>query len=128
MFQGLRTVIYNVDDLDKAKAWYAEAFGIEPYFDQAFYVGFSVGGFELGLDPDMAGVSKGNNAVAYWGVADAAGAFERMIDIGAKPRDEVKEVGEGIKVATVTDPFDNVIGIIENRHFKLESDESKEPE
>jgi hypothetical protein len=34
MFQGLRTVIYHVSDLDRAKAWYASVLGVEPYFDQ----------------------------------------------------------------------------------------------
>jgi hypothetical protein len=29
-------------------------------------------------------------------------------------------VGGGIKVATVTDPFGNLLGIIENPHFKIE--------
>ena len=48
MFQGLRTVIYRVPDLAKAKAWYTEAFGVAPYFDEPFYVGFQIGGFELG--------------------------------------------------------------------------------
>lgn len=36
MFQGLRTVIYNVDDIEKAKAWYSEALGIKPYFASRF--------------------------------------------------------------------------------------------
>ncbi len=52
MFQGLRTVIYAASDLQKAKEWYTQALGKEPYFDQPFYVGFNVGGYELGLDPD----------------------------------------------------------------------------
>ena len=118
MFQGLRTVIYHVDNLEKAKAWYSEALGVKPYFDQPFYVGFNVGGYELGLDPDMAGVSKGTNAVAYWGVKDAAVAYERMIELGAKMYSDVTDVGSGIRVATVADPFGNVFGIIENPHFK----------
>ena len=59
MFQGLRTVIYHVDDLEKAKAWYGKALKIKPYFDKPFYVGFNVGGYELGLDPDMTGVKRG---------------------------------------------------------------------
>ena len=120
MFQGLRTVIYNVDDLEKAKAWYSEALGVKPYFDEPFYVGFNVGGFELGLDPDMTGVSKGTNAVAYWGVKDAAIAYARMIEVGAEKHSDVTDVGGGIRVATVTDPFGNVFGIIENPHFKSE--------
>ena len=60
MFQGLRTVIYHVSDLDRAKAWYSSALGIEPYFDQPYYVGFNIGGFELGLDPDMTGITSGS--------------------------------------------------------------------
>jgi predicted enzyme related to lactoylglutathione lyase len=123
MFQGLRTVIYHVDNLEKAKAWYTEVLGIKPYFDQPFYVGFNIGGFELGLDPDMSGVSKGNNAVAYWGVKDAAAAYKRMLELGAKKHSDVNDVGSGIRVATVTDPFGNIFGIIENPHFKIASEE-----
>src|SRR3954466_12627863 len=79
-FLGLRTVIYHAPDLAKTKAWYAEALGIQPYFDQPFYVGFNVGGFELGLDPDACGTPGGKaGSVAYWGVANAEGAFRRLI-------------------------------------------------
>lgn len=120
MFQGLRTVIYHVDDLQKAKEWYSNILGIKPYFDEPFYVGFSVGGYELGLDPDMEGVSKGSSVVAYWGVKDAAAAYQRVLELGAQTHSEPQDVGGGIIVATVTDPFGNVFGIIENPHFKIE--------
>ena len=123
MFQGLRTVIYHVDDLAKAKEWYSRVLGIRPYFDEPFYVGFDVGGFELGLDPDMQGVSKGTNVVAYWGVADARAAFRKVQEAGARKHSEPREVGGGIVVATVTDPFGNVFGIIENPHFKIAGEE-----
>jgi predicted enzyme related to lactoylglutathione lyase len=119
MLQGLRTVIYHVDDIERAKEWYADFTGVQPYFDQPFYVGFNVGGFELGLDPDMSGVEKGNNETAYWGVADIEGAFEKIKAAGAEVVSEIMDVGEGIKVASVKDPFGNVVGIIENPHFKL---------
>jgi predicted enzyme related to lactoylglutathione lyase len=119
MLQGLRTTIYHVDDLDRAKAWYGEVLGVSPYFDQPFYVGFNVGGFELGLDPDGDGVEKGSNAVAYWGVEDAAAAFDRLLKLGATEWSAPQDVGEGIKVAKVQDPFGNVLGVIENPHFKL---------
>ncbi len=121
MFQGLRTVIYHVENLEIAKNWYSEILGIEPYFDQPFYVGFNVGGFELGLDPDMSDVSKGNNAVAYWGVKDAAASFEQIISLGTKAHSEVTDVGGGIRMATFSDPFGNVFGIIENPNFQLEA-------
>lgn len=120
MFQGLRTVIYHVDDLQKAKQWYANLLGVKPYFDEPFYVGFNVGGFELGLDPDMKGVTKGTNVVAYWGVGDARDAHRRALAAGAQKHSDPREVGAGIVVATVTDPFGNVFGIIENPNFKIE--------
>jgi predicted enzyme related to lactoylglutathione lyase len=118
MFLGLRTVIYHVPDVALAKAWYSAAFGITPYFDEPFYVGFDVGGFELGLHPDMTGVQFGNNAVAYWGVPDIAAAHAALLAQGAVPADAIADVGGDIKVATLKDPFGNVIGIIENPHFK----------
>ena len=119
MFLGLRTVIYHAADLGAAKKWYATAFAATPYFDEPFYVGFEIGGFELGLDPDTSGITVGNNAVAYWGVADIDAAYRHLLDCGAAPRDPVKEVGGDIKVATIADPFGNVIGLIQNPHFRV---------
>ena len=59
MFQGLRTVIYHVEDLTRAKEWYGSVLGMRPNFDEPFYVGFfvgfDVGGFELGLQPEDPG-------------------------------------------------------------------------
>jgi predicted enzyme related to lactoylglutathione lyase len=119
-FEGLRTVIYHAPDLEKTKAWYSKVLGIEPYFDQPFYVGFNVAGYELGLDPDASSTPGGQGgAVAYWGVPNAETAFRRLIELGATERSAVQEVGEGIRVATVFDPFGNIFGIIENPHFKL---------
>ncbi len=121
-FLGLRTVIYHAPALAEVRDWYAEALGIAPYFDQPFYVGFNVGGFELGLDPDASEHSGGGSgAVAYWGVIDIAAARQRLLALGATERTGPQEVGEGIKVATVTDPFGNVLGMIENPHFSLPS-------
>jgi predicted enzyme related to lactoylglutathione lyase len=118
-FHGLRTAIYCAPDLEKAKAWYARVLGIAPYFDHPFYVGFNVGGYELGLDPDPSSGSAGPGGVTvYWGVSDAAAALERVLSLGAVSRTAVQEVGEGIRVATVLDPFGNVFGMIENPHFK----------
>ena len=116
MILGLRTAIYPAPDLARAKAWYSEVLGVAPYFDQPFYVGFSVGGFELGLIPD--GEPGLQGVQTYWGVPDAGAEFARLVKLGAKPIDAVKDVGEGIKVGTVRDPFGNRLGIIENPNFK----------
>ena len=120
MFLGLRTALYHAPDLDRAKAWYSDVLGIDPYFDEPFYVGFNVHGFELGLDPDPEGGLFGlGGGVAYWGVVDADAAYARLLQLGAQSVLAVKEVGGGIKVATVKDPFGNALGIIENPHFNL---------
>jgi predicted enzyme related to lactoylglutathione lyase len=120
MILGLRTVIYRVDDLDRARAFYREVFETEPYFDEPFYVGFNIGGYELGLDPDTSEGSTGpGGAVAYWGVDAIDVAFDRFVRLGAAPVSPVKDVGGGIRVATVADPFGNTIGLIENPHFAL---------
>jgi len=122
MFLGLRTAIYNAPDIEKAKAWYTEVLGVAPYFDQPFYVGFNVGGFELGLQPDAApGLEGLGGSVAYWGVSDATTMFDRLMALGAESLMELQDVGEGIKVAIVRDPFGNALGIIENPHFALPS-------
>jgi len=119
VFQGLRTVIYAANDLEKAKEWYSEVLSQPPYFSEPFYVGFNVGGYELGLDPDTSHVRTGDNAVAYWGVADAKAAYTRLLALGARDNSPVRDVGEGILVGSVLDPFGNVLGIIQNPHFKL---------
>jgi predicted enzyme related to lactoylglutathione lyase len=119
MILGLRTAIYPVNDLDAAKHWYAQVLGLPPYFDEPFYVGFSVGGFELGLIPDgQPGVS---GPQPLWGVADASQAHAALVGFGATPLEPVTEVGGGIRVAAVTDPFGNRFGIIENPHFDASS-------
>lgn len=119
IFKGLRTVIYQVGDLDAAKLWYAKALGTEAYFDESFYVGFNVGGFELGLQPDQPVAVAVENVVAYWGVDDADAALAHLNATGAVTKEAVQEVGEGIRVATVSDPFGNVLGIIQNPNFKV---------
>jgi predicted enzyme related to lactoylglutathione lyase len=120
MIAGLATVIYRVTDLDRAKAWYSSAFQQAPYFDQPFYVGFSIGGYELGLDPDPSGGKTGpGGSVAYWRVASLDAAVAHFVASGAAVVAAAQEVGEGIKVATVSDPFGNLIGLIENPQFAL---------
>jgi len=120
MFLGLRTVVYQVQDLAKATKWYSEVLGLQPYFDQPFYVGFNVGGYELGLVPEPeAGSKRAASGLAYWGVADAHATYQKLLDLGATAREPVQDVGDGILAGSVHDPFGNVVGIIVNPYFKL---------
>jgi predicted enzyme related to lactoylglutathione lyase len=120
MFLGLRTAKYEVQDMAKAKEWYSKALGMQPYFDQpAFYVGYNVGGYDLGLVPaPKAGTKRAAAGVAYWGVEDAHAAYKRLIELGATPVEDVQDVGGGMLVGEVRDPFGNVLGIIYNPLFK----------
>jgi predicted enzyme related to lactoylglutathione lyase len=120
MFLGLRTAKYEVQDMTKAKEWYSKALGIQPYFDQpAYYVGYNVGGYDLGLVPALKAETKRAPAgVAYWGVEDAHAAYKRLLELGATPVEEVQDVGGGLLAGEVRDPFGNVLGIIYNPQFK----------
>jgi predicted enzyme related to lactoylglutathione lyase len=115
MFNKLRTVIYHVEDLDDAKNWYKDITGIDPYFDQPFYVGFDINGYELGLDPDMDNVEAGNQSVAYWSVDNIEDVVDKLTENNASVIPNIAEVGDGIKVAVLKDPFGNAIGLIEEK-------------
>lgn len=117
MILGLRTAIYPAPDLDAAKRWYTELLGQKPYFDEPFYVGFSVGGFELGLLPNAQPGTIGPQPL--WGVANIESAHARLLELGTSALESVAEVGGGIKVAAVQDPFGNRFGIIENPNFNV---------
>ncbi len=113
MFKKLRTVIYNVPDLQKAKEWYTELTGKQPYFDEDFYVGFDFNGCEMGLHPLDETVTIGNQTVSHWAVEDIEKAVEKLIEKGATILYKTSDVGGGIKVATLIDPWGNAVGLIE---------------
>ena len=119
MLLGLRTVIYAARDLDRAKTWYSALLGTAPYFDEPFYVGFNVGGYELGLDPNAATAPSPGGAIAYWGVGNLDAAMTHALAAGAVLVTPAQDVGGEIRVATVADPDGNHIGLIENPNFKL---------
>jgi len=115
---GLRTAIYHVADLQAARDWYTQQFGVAPYFDEPFYVGFDIGGYELGLLPsESSSTGKEESVVAYWGVGNIQEAYDRFLSRGAIEWEAPTEVGEGIVVAKVKDPWGNVIGLIYNPNF-----------
>lgn len=114
---GLRTTIYKVGDLNKAKFWYAQAFGVQPYFDEPYYVGFNIQGYELGLQSEES--VKGDNVFSYWGVQNIKEEYDRLIALGASEHERPTNVGGDIMVCSVKDPWQNIIGLIYNPHFKI---------
>ena len=88
---------------------------------EPFYVGFNVGGYELGLDPDPA---SGPGRPGWLDGLLGRGGRRDRVRAGCSRwaralHGAVREVGGGIKVGTVLDPFGNVFGVIENPHFSL---------
>ncbi len=115
--RGLRTVIYPTADVEGAKAWWTGILGVEPYFDQPFYVGYDVAGYELGLLPDG---EPADGALTYWGVDDVAAAVRDAIAAGATEHVAAADVGDGIVTATVRTPQGAVLGLIFNPHFRAD--------
>jgi predicted enzyme related to lactoylglutathione lyase len=117
---GLRTAIYKVGDIDKAKSWYAKTFETESYFDEPFYVGFNIGGYELGLLPEETPITEKQESVfTYWGVNDIEKVYNQFLGAGAFEHEKPHNVGGPVMVASVKDPWGNIIGIIYNPAFKL---------
>jgi predicted enzyme related to lactoylglutathione lyase len=123
MFRGLTSFQAFVDDVGAAERWYSELLGIEPYFrseDAGLppgHVGFRVGDYqsELGvtdrkLAPDGLGTGPGGT-VTYWQVGDVTAAFDRLLSMGAKPLQPPTELSRGFMIASVVDPFGNVLGL-----------------
>ena len=113
MLNKIRSVIYHTTNLNEAKEWYKKVTNTEPYFDEPFYVGFDINGYELGLDPDGSHFTPGNHSISYWAVDDVLIASEKLVTSGALLIQQKTNVGGTIEVAIVEDPFGNRIGLIE---------------
>jgi predicted enzyme related to lactoylglutathione lyase len=112
MTEGVKTIIYPVRNLAKAKTLYGKLLGMQPYADEAYYVGFKVEGQDVGLDPH--GHSQGmTGPVAYFHVDDIEKSLQTLLDAGAEVQQEVRDVGGGRLIASVKDADDNVIGLIQ---------------
>jgi len=113
MTSGIRTIVFPVKDLARAKTLFGTLVGAAPYADEAYYVGFRVGDQEIGLDPN--GHSQGmTGPVGYWHVEDIEKSLGLLLDAGAETQQAVRDVGGGKLVATVTDPDGNVIGLVQS--------------
>ena len=114
---GLRTVIYPSADLAADTAWWVELLGQQPYFDQPFYVGFNVAGYELALLPDA---DASDGALVYWGVDNVAEADQASLASGSVEHTPISDVGENIVTATVRTPAGTILGLIYNPNFRLD--------
>jgi predicted enzyme related to lactoylglutathione lyase len=111
--EGMKTIIYPVKDLAKAKAVFRALLGAEPQVDEPYYVGFAAGGQHVGLDPN--GHAKGMaGPVGYWHVDDIHAALKGLTGAGAETVQAPTDVGGGRLVATVKDADGNPIGLLQD--------------
>jgi len=115
-YLGLRSLIYPAPHLQESKAWWIKTLGKEPYFDDGGYVGFDLGGYELGLN-SFSQTLKG--PIIYIGVEDVPAAVDSLVADGARVLMGPTDVGGGIILADIESPHGEVFGVIFNPHFKL---------
>ena len=112
MTSGMKTIIYPVKDLDRAKGVFRALLGVDPEMDEAYYVGFHAAGQHFGLDPN--GHGKGmTGPVPYWHVDDIKQTLDGLLEAGAAEQEAPHDVGGGRLVASVLDADGNVIGLIQ---------------
>ena len=114
---GLRSLIYPTLNLNEAKKWWITFLGVDPYFDEPFYVGFNVGGYEIGLNP---GAAMEFGPITFIGVKSIEESLALAKGKGAYVESGIDEVGDGIKVAQLISPTGERFGFIFNPHFRTE--------
>ena len=110
MNKGVKTVIYPVSDIEKSRNLFSRLLGLGPVMDQPYYVGFTVAGQDIGLDPS--GWDRGmSGATPFWEVDDIHETMASLIGAGATIAEDVRDVGSGKLVAMLEDEDGNMIGL-----------------
>lgn len=113
MTAGLKTIIYPVKDVARAKALFSALLEVEPYADEPYYVGFKDAGQDVGLDPN--GHAKGmTGPVPYWHVTDLRARLAALLEAGAELLEDAKDVGSGRLIASVKDADGNLVGLLQD--------------
>ena len=113
---GLRSLIFQTKDIKKDTEWWSKTLNQEPTFTSDEYVGFDVGGYELGLYVSSFEFPAGG--ITHLGVDDLDKAYEELLSSGCTTVEEPVDVGGDIRMATVKNEAGQFIGIIYNPHFK----------
>jgi predicted enzyme related to lactoylglutathione lyase len=127
--RGFATINFWADDVAAARDWYAGFLDTRAYFERTgpdgrlAYAEFRLGDYqaEFGIvdrrfAPPHAAPGPGG-AVMYWHVDDLPATVERLLSLGATEYQPITQRGDGFTTASVVDPFDNVLGVMYNRHY-----------
>ncbi len=110
MLKELKRVVYQVEDVAAAKEWYGRVLGSEPAFDSPLGAIFRVSQNSLSLAKAGGAPAGDDRVTVYWEVDDVDQAFARLIALGAQARMPPANVLT-LRVAQVTDPFGNTLGL-----------------
>jgi len=111
MFKSLRRLSFQVEDPVRAKQWYSRILGAEPVFDSPYFVVFKIGDCSLSLIAgDQPLKPDSGRMCSYWEVEDVDAAYRQLIEAGATPHVEVRNINN-IRIGQVYDPFGNLLGL-----------------
>jgi hypothetical protein len=103
-------IVYSAKELASTKQIFSKFLGVEPYVNEPYYVGYRVGGLEIGLDPNAQNVGP----ITYMDVEDIKSSLQEIITLGAVSQQDVKDVANGLLVASVKDKDGNILGFRQN--------------
>jgi predicted enzyme related to lactoylglutathione lyase len=111
ILKDISLIIYPVADMDKAKQFFRELMGSDPYADSRPYVGYKTadGNMEIGLIPSQE--TGDARPIAYWTVSDIHASVKALEKAGGTVAQPVTDVAYGLLVATVKDPNGVVVGL-----------------
>ena len=106
MSPTIRSLVIPVSDLGAAKAVY-NALLVSPHTDEPYYVGYTVDGFEVALNPS----GGGQGPVVFADVDDLDATRATLLGAGATERDAPHQVAPQTRVCVLVDPDGNPLGL-----------------
>ncbi len=110
------STVFPVSDLKAAKATYGALLGVAPHTDSPYYVGFNVGGHEIGLTPQGQGgagewATSKVGPVLFVDVANLDELRAGLLAQGAKELSAPRKVAPGMRVCVLADADGNPFGL-----------------
>lgn len=126
MFRGIANLNLVAEDMNAAVEWYAAVFESAPYFVRPEQGPVQYAEWRFGDDEDefalmdarfRPALTQPGGALVSMHVDDIQSSFDRLIALGAVVFDAVTQRGDGWWSASVSDPFGNLIGLIQSPHW-----------
>ena len=111
----VEAVLIETNRMSVLKDFYRNGFELdEPATTESDQIGFQIGDVYFGLEQVDAQPSKSQTISLWFKVIDARKVYDRLLTLGATPRDVPANVDDEV-IAAVFDPDGNVIGLLSDR-------------